>query len=231
MRGELNCAIDRKEVIMLDGFVIAKVMPGELNAMVKTIMDQMEITDANEAVRRVNSHEWVVSQKVSLWEGQENVIDLGVLTSNGTTGVEWINRLEAKSFKVNDYVAKKVLRSEDFRPTYGVSYHIVVLKGELWKNSDRITKNIHIKAKSIKLEKPNVEVACLIRERFTDEEIKAFGLSALIVMHESIRDPRGDLFLGVHCYGKGHYLDAIFGDPDSEFDGRDGFVFITSIQP
>lgn len=42
--------------------LIIRVMPalGQLNAMLKNIMAQMGIDDPNEAVRRVNSREWVV---------------------------------------------------------------------------------------------------------------------------------------------------------------------------
>ncbi len=48
-------------------FVIAKVEPGKLNALVKNLMRQMNITDPNEAVRRINSGEWIVSQSVRRW--------------------------------------------------------------------------------------------------------------------------------------------------------------------
>ena len=43
-------------------FAIAEVMPGRLNALVKNLMRQMGIEDPNEAVRRVNAGEWVVSR-------------------------------------------------------------------------------------------------------------------------------------------------------------------------
>jgi len=43
-------------------FSIAEVMPGKLNALVKNIMRQTGTDDPNEAVRLVNSGEWVVSK-------------------------------------------------------------------------------------------------------------------------------------------------------------------------
>lgn len=49
-------------------FVIAKVLPGTLNALVKNIMKQTGTNDPNEAVRLVNSGEWIVSKC-------ENIID------------------------------------------------------------------------------------------------------------------------------------------------------------
>ncbi|MBN2093950.1 MAG: hypothetical protein JW740_01055 [Candidatus Zambryskibacteria bacterium] len=49
---------------MKSEFAISEVLPGKLNAMVKNIMGQMKIDDPNEAVRRVNAGEWVVSRVV-----------------------------------------------------------------------------------------------------------------------------------------------------------------------
>ncbi len=208
---------------MSDGFAIAEVMPGKLNAMVKTIMSQMGIADANEAVRRINSKEWIVSEVVRSWKEQDGVIDLGIMTSDGTTGLEWIKRLEKKGFRVGDY-AKSVLMSGDFKPTNGVSYHIIVLKGNLWKDSDRITKNIRAEADERKLEKPNAEVACLIREKFADEEIEAMGLWWVVVMHEPIKDSDGDpRLLSAYRRDGGRWLDSAFDRPDYRWCGDVGF--------
>lgn len=41
-------------------FAISEIMPGKLNSMVKNIMSQMKVNDPDEAVRRVNSGEWIV---------------------------------------------------------------------------------------------------------------------------------------------------------------------------
>lgn len=43
-------------------FVIAEVMTGKLNALVKNIMRQTGANDPNEAVRLVNSGKWIVSE-------------------------------------------------------------------------------------------------------------------------------------------------------------------------
>lgn len=50
-----------KEDIMSE-FAISKVSTGQLNALVKNLMAQMKIDDPNEAVRRVNSEEWVIER-------------------------------------------------------------------------------------------------------------------------------------------------------------------------
>ena len=45
---------------MNDGFATARVYPGDTDALIKNLMHQMDISDPNEAVRRVNAGEWVV---------------------------------------------------------------------------------------------------------------------------------------------------------------------------
>lgn len=58
----------------MNGFVIAEVMPGKLNALVKNLMHQMDLTDPNEAVRRINSGELALSEPYRQWRERYNVI-------------------------------------------------------------------------------------------------------------------------------------------------------------
>ncbi len=207
-------------------FAISGVETGQLNAMVKNAMRQMGITDAKEAVRRVNSGEWIFSEVTRSWHEQDGVIDLGTVTSDGTTGPEWIKRLEKKGFRVSDW-AKSVLKSKDFKPTNGVTSHIVVLKGKLWKDSDRITSNIRAEADRRKFEKPNAEVACLIREKFTDEEIEAMGLWWIVAMHEPIKDSAGvPSLLHARRRDGGLWLNAAYDVPGRGWDDDHGFAFV-----
>ncbi len=101
------------------------------------------------------------------------------VTSDGTTGEDWIKRLEGNGFRVGDY-AKQVLRSPDFKPTSGVTTEVAVLRGCLFEDNDRITKKIRAEADKRKLTKPNAELACLIREKFTDKEIDRSGANFCI---------------------------------------------------
>ncbi|MCX6763157.1 MAG: hypothetical protein NTZ97_00255, partial [Candidatus Moranbacteria bacterium] len=81
-------------------------------------MLQMGINDPNEAVRRINSGEWVVSQSACRWREQDGVIYFTLPPTDGTTGSQWIERLEKKGFRIGNY-AKSILRSSDFKPTSG----------------------------------------------------------------------------------------------------------------
>ncbi len=206
-------------------FAIADVLPGKLNALVKNIMRQTGSTDPNEAIRLVNSGEWVVSKPTRSWREEGGVIYFSV-TSDGTTGKAWITRLKSRGLRVGDY-AKQVLRSPDFKPTSGVTTEVAVLKGMLFEDNDRTTKKIRAEADRRKLSKPNAELACLIREKFTDKEIEAMGLWYIVAMHEPINDSCGvpGLLSVDRCDG-GDWLRARGGGPDRRWDGGGGFAFV-----
>lgn len=161
------------------------------------------------------------------WREENNVIYFSVI-SNGVTGEEWIARLETKGYRISDY-AKSLLRSEDFKSTNGVTTEIAVLKGVIFKDADRATKKIRAEADRRKLTEPNAEVACLIREMFTDEEIKAMGLTWVVTMHGSIKDSDGGLgLLSAVRDDRGSWLSTSCDEPDSRWRSGNGFAFAVS---
>lgn len=178
-------------------------------------------------MRMMNSGELQISVIKSKWIEKDSVIRFSV-TSDGTTGEEWIARLESEGFRVGDY-AKSVLRSKDFKPTNGIIYEITVLKGELFSDSDRITKTIRKEAKNRKLSTPNAEVACLIREKFSDKELEAMGLYLIVTMHEPIKDSDGyPRLLYALRSDDGSWLSAFYDNPDHEWSRGSGFAFVVS---
>jgi hypothetical protein len=212
---------------MKSEFLISGIETGKLNAMVKNIMTQTGITEPEEAVRMMNSGELQISVIKSKWIEKDSVIRFSV-TSDGTTGEEWIARLESKGFRVGDY-AKSVLRSKSFKPTNGVTYEIAVLKGEIFSDNERITKNIRKEAKNRKLSAPNAEVACLIREKFSDKELEVMGLYWIVAMHEPIKDSDGDSkLLSADRDDDGSWLRTGYGSPGSEWHRSNGFAFVVS---
>ena len=198
-------------------FASANLTLGQLNAIVKKL-------GGHDMALRFLRDELSVSEPTRSWREEDGVIYFSV-TSDGTTGEDWIKRLEGNGFRVGDY-AKQVLRSPDFKPTNGVTTEVAVLKGMLFENNDRITKKIRAEADKRKLSKPNAELACLIREKFTDKEIEAMGLWYIVAMHEPINDSIGDPFLlDAHRYGRGPWLDAYYEQPLSGWDRDRGFAF------
>ncbi len=205
---------------MSEKFASADLTAGQLNAIVKKL-------GGNDAALKFLRGELSVSEPTRNWREEDGVIYFSV-TSDGTTGEEWIARLEDKGFRVGDY-AKSALRSADFKPTTGITTEVAVLKGMLFEDNERITKNIRKVAADRKLETPNAEIACLIREMFTDEEIKAMGLIWIVAMHEPIKDSGGDPHL-LHAgrLDGGLWLDACYGEPGDGWCREDGFAFAVS---
>lgn len=173
--------------------------------------------------------ELTVSEPVSRWQERDGVIYFTLPLTDGTTGPEWIARLEKKKYNVGSY-AKQMLLSPDFKPTTGVINEIAVLKGMLFQDNKRITKNIRAEAKQRVLTIPNAEVACLIRDTFTDDELEKMGLMWIITMHEPINDSGGDPdLLGARRRGDGRYLDAYCDGPDDRWIRDGGFAFVSQV--
>jgi len=203
------------------------------NRTVDRIQAVWNILGGEEGVDRLIRGEITISEPERTWREQDDVIYFSV-TSDGTTGEEWIKRLESKNFRVSDY-AKSVLRSLDFKPTSGVTYKIAVLKGRLFSDNDRVTSNIHTKAHNStftqgqKLFDPGAEIPCLIREKFTDEEIEAMGLWWIVAIHKTIKDSDGDLNLLFANRGSdGRWLDTFYGYPSLGWNHEHGFAFVVS---
>ena len=201
-------------------FASAGLTAGQLNTIVKKL-------GGHDMALRFLRDELSVSEPTRSWREEDGVIYFSV-TSDGTTGEDWITRHESKGFRVGKY-AKQVLRSPDVKPTNGVTTEVAVLKGMLFEDNDRITKKIRAEADKRKLSKPNAELACLIREKFTDKEIEAMGLWYIVAMHEPINDSvGGPLLLGAGRDGVGRWLSACHDGPGGRW-GRDfGFAFAVS---
>lgn len=158
------------------------------------------------------------------WREENGVIYFEV-TSDGTTGPKWIERLKKKNFQLSDS-AKSVLRSSDFKPTSSKTYRIAVLKGRLFTDSDRITNKIRAEANARNLEVPSAEVACLIREKFSDEDLETMGFWWIVVFHEPISDSSGGpRLLGVGRDDIGRWLRTYYDGPGDGWGSGDGFAF------
>jgi len=198
---------------------------GELNlGQIEAVVNKLGGMDG---VNKFLRGELIVSESVRRWREENGIIYFSVI-SDGTTGEGWIARLESNSFRVVEY-AKSVLRSKDFKPTNGIIYEIAVLKGELFSDNERITKNIRKDAKNRKFTTPNAEIACLIREKFSDKELEAMGLYWVVAMHEPIEDSDGGPeLLSASRVGVGSWLYTYYGGPDGKWSRDGGFAFVVS---
>lgn len=158
------------------------------------------------------------------WREENGVVYFEV-TSNGRTGLGWIEYLEKRGFRLSKRT-KQVLGSSDFKPTSGVTYRIAIIKGILFADSDRVINKIRAEAARRNLEAPNAEVACLIREKFSDEELEIMGLWCILVLHERINDSDGyPILLGVDCVDGGCWLSVYYVGLDECCSSGGGFAF------
>lgn len=198
---------------------------GELNlGQIEAIVNKL---GGMEGALRFLRGKTLITEPERKWREENGIIYFSV-TSDGTTGEEWITRLESKGFRISDY-AKSILCSKDFKPTSGVTTEIAILKGMLFEDSNRTTKKIRTEAESRKLTKPGAEIACLIRENFSDKEIEAMGLYWIVIMHEPINDSDGDprlLIVGRVDFGS--WLITSYGFPGREWVRGSGFAFVAS---
>ena len=205
---------------MSQEFASAGLTAGQLNAIVKML-------GGEEGALRFLRGELVVSKPARRWREEDGVIYFSV-TSDGTTGPQWIERLERQGFHVGS-CAKRVLLSSAFEPTSGVTTEVAVLKGEFFEAGDRVTENIRAAATRCGFVPPSAEAACLIREMFTDKDIEAMGLWWIVTMHEPINDSDGvPVILGANRLGDGRCLYASFDEPGGRWYRDGGFAFAVS---
>jgi hypothetical protein len=135
-----------------------------------------------------------VSGQSGVWREPNGVLRFSV-TSDGTTGEGWINRIQNSDLRVAGF-AKEVLRSKYFKPTTGVTTEIAVLNGLLFENNLHMIQRFRDEA-TLRDLTPNAEVACLIRVKFNDNMLRALGFDVILVMHDSMRTADNSWLLGV----------------------------------
>jgi len=148
------------------------------------------------------------------------------VTSNGMSPQQWVRHLKRRGFRLSDW-ARNVLCYATEDPTKDVTYHVVVRPGGNLAASDRVVCRIREHAKNQGWQTPHWEVACLIRDTFSDQEIQKMGLWWIVAMHEPIIDFEGNpRLLHSDRSGDGRWLDVGYGKPGDEWDAFGGFVFV-----
>jgi len=179
----------------------------------------------------------VASSKVASpkprWHEEDGVIYFDI-TSNGLGGSHWIRRLERSNVLISKW-AEGILNSPGFMGSNGVKYSIAVIKGKSFKDDAR-NSDIRAEASLRNFQTPNAEIACLIREAFSNGELKEMGLSSITVFHEPIRNPlepglleHHKRLLNVSRSDDGRQVlnarDGSSGSP-CQFPGVTGFAFL-----
>jgi hypothetical protein len=162
---------------------------------------------------------------VRRWREEKGVIYFQ-LFSEGTSGQKWVKRLRKRGCLLSA-AAISVLRSPMFRPTGSGIINIAVLRGTLFPNNYRYASYIRAQAQRRKLWEPGDDIACLIREAFSDKEIQEMGCSSIVGMGEPIDNSNNDptLLLAQELNGC-RWLRTCYGAPHRRFSYTLGFAFI-----
>ncbi len=164
------------------------------------------------------------------WFELDNVIYIKVIF-DGTTGEQWIKRLYNKPINISSG-ATELLLSEDFKVTTGFVCTIAILKGSMFDRDSRINRKIRKEAAKRKLITPTPELACLIGETLSNNELKTMGLDLLVVCHNPIKLSNGGSYL--LCVARTPTLPRLCTDGGDPYDGwaKDcGFIFEVSRSP
>lgn len=76
--------------------------------------------------------------------------------------------------------------------TEGISYEVAIITASEMGNEYFTTKEIRDEALKRGYITPPAELALLLREKLSDEEIKTMNISWLVTLHEPIKDSDGD---------------------------------------
>lgn len=155
------------------------------------------------------------------WHEQDGVIYFEVI-SDGTTGEKWVKRLLEQGIKITKY--DKVLL-KNLSPTNGTVYQIAVLKSD----GKLVTREVRQEALAFKFFTPHPEVACLIREKFSNQDLGDMGFNWITVMHNPIKDFKGRLkLLNIDSFDNESYLSSFMGNLSGSWSDRGGFAFKVS---
>lgn len=200
-------------------------MNEEKDIFFRMLMKKMRVETPDEVRKGILSGDWVVAKPNLCW------LDDGILcftaVSDGTLGPDWTTRLEKKHPRVGNG-AKTILNSPYFKPTQGVTYEAAILK-HLPSKLSRTTENFRKHARSLRLLKPTVEVACLVSHLAIEGKIDLSSFTYVSVMHEPIKASDGKSYLlGVDCVGEGFCVSASSGEPEQEWLLKEGCLFLRS---
>ncbi len=182
-----------------------------------------------DAAERFLRGELVVSEPVQRWRKDADGVIRFTVVSSGFTPQQWAEHFKEKGIQIGD-CASQLLFSPSFKTTNGVRYNVAVLPGAMFKDDNRVTQNIRNEAGNHKLTKPEMELACLIRDTFTDEEVRKMGLKWIITMHEAVKDSDGSPSqLGTVCDGGNPWLRAYYDNPGRCWLQDSGFAFLEQV--
>ena len=160
------------------------------------------------------------------WTEKNGILYFSVV-SLAVDGPSWIEYLKHSRVRLGDS-GKDVLRSRGFHFVKGLVTEVAVIRGSLYGDAERTVERIRADAAVRNLQQPNADVACLIRKKFTDADIRAMGLWSILTMHNPIRNAHeAPCLLVAGCTEPGNWIDAL-SDHGGLLNPNFGFAFAKS---
>lgn len=154
------------------------ISPIQLDEFLGRIMVQMKEKDPIKAVNLINSGEVYLANIKTGWEKTDDTVSFSVI-SDKTSGPQWLKRLKNKGVYVDD-TAKKMLLSKDFKPTDEVVTKVVIFRVPYAMFGESSPEPI-AEAKGVIEAANGMELACLIRDKFTNQQFFLMGCSMLVI--------------------------------------------------
>lgn len=162
------------------------------------------------------------------WKEEDPGVIICHVLAEGMKGTWWVNYIKyyfGQDRHALGEQAEELLRSQGFQPTHG-SREIVILKGVLFEDAMRSKKNIDAEAFRRRLNVSTLETACLLWEKFSDEDLSHMGLRKIVVMHPPVVDLGEEHRLCVGHYGDVHGVASCPCGPEKVFTPDCGFAYL-----
>lgn len=146
------------------------------------------------------------------------------LTTSGRTPKQWVAHLK-EDHNISSW-AESIILNPDFKKACakkGTQYNIAFVYGRDVP-TPRTTDAIRAHAASLGYETPSPEVALLLRESLTDQDLKDMDVDYVVTMHTPITVSGGDP--GLLRVGLGGWLNSYWDSPGRRWSTRGAFGFL-----
>lgn len=152
------------------------------------------------------------------------------LTATGLTGKQWLARLKKGKYKVSSY-AEDLILSDEFNKNIskkGTEFNVAIIpQTELGLGKYVTTTQIKEYAENKGWSIPTPEIALLLREALSNEDMEALGVWWIVALHEPMTDRGGDpRVLGAHRNDGEPWVHACWGYPGRQWRAGHGFAFL-----
>ncbi|MFZ2310442.1 MAG: hypothetical protein WAW11_02770 [Patescibacteria group bacterium] len=158
---------------------IDQIAPVQLEIFLGRIMHQLGESDPVKVVHMVNAGVVYLSNIKQGWITNDDVITFPVI-SDKTSGPQWLKRLKNKGIYVDD-IAKEMLLSKAFKPTDEIATIVVIFRVPYAMFGDNASPLPIAEAKGLIEAVNGMELACLIRDKFTNKQLSLMGCSQLVI--------------------------------------------------